>query len=205
MRQKVRSLKADLLIAAVVPLIILSIGAGVTHLVVAQIQQGARVSAKLDTVASFLIDACELGLLTEAPEMLKEPEIRNPFNRDLDEMEQMVSATLDFMRGTESREKPVMIDISALLESLVAISILAIAGGAIMLALTSSVHTTQTSVESTIAVGIAEQLIDVLADQGGGRLTSGKDLVGEETKQKIAIRCRAEDKRFAQRSGQAAQ
>ncbi len=73
MRTRPRSLRADLLIAALVPLIILSAGALVTNLVVARIQLGARVTAKLDTVASFLIDACELGLLTEAPEMLEEP------------------------------------------------------------------------------------------------------------------------------------
>jgi len=52
-------------------------------------------------------------------EMLPEPELKENFVRDLNEMEQMVSATLDFMRGTESREKPVPIDIMALLEALV--------------------------------------------------------------------------------------
>ena len=52
-------------------------------------------------------------------EMLAEPELKETFNRDLNEMEQMVSATLDFMRGTESRGKPVPIDIMALLEALV--------------------------------------------------------------------------------------
>ncbi|MCP3868198.1 MAG: HAMP domain-containing protein [Gammaproteobacteria bacterium] len=51
-------------------------------------------------------------------EMLSDPELRQKFNRDLDEMEQMVSATLDFMRGTESREKPVLIDLMALLDAL---------------------------------------------------------------------------------------
>lgn len=52
-------------------------------------------------------------------EMLPEPELKEKFNRDLNEMEQMVSATLDFMRGTESSEKPVPIDIRALFEALV--------------------------------------------------------------------------------------
>jgi len=51
-------------------------------------------------------------------EMLPEPKLKETFNRDLNEMEQMVSATLDFMHGTESREKPVPIDIMALLEAL---------------------------------------------------------------------------------------
>lgn len=52
-------------------------------------------------------------------EMLPRQELKDKFNRDLNEMEQMVTATLDFMRGTESREKPVPIDIRALLEALV--------------------------------------------------------------------------------------
>jgi signal transduction histidine kinase/ActR/RegA family two-component response regulator len=72
-RSGARSLRSDLLIAAVVPLAILGIGASLANYWVARVQQGGRVVSKLDTVASFLIDACELGLLTEAPEMLKEP------------------------------------------------------------------------------------------------------------------------------------
>ncbi len=51
-------------------------------------------------------------------EMLSEENIQNKFNQDLDDMEHMVNATLDFMRGTESSEKPVPIDIMALLEAL---------------------------------------------------------------------------------------
>ncbi len=53
----------------------------------------------------------------------------------------------------------------SLMEALLAISILAVAGGAIMLALTSSVQTTQVSVETSIAMGIAEQLIDEVMGQ----------------------------------------
>ncbi len=51
-------------------------------------------------------------------EMLEDEKIQEKFNQDLDEMEHMVSATLDFMRGTESSEKPVPVDIMALLEAL---------------------------------------------------------------------------------------
>jgi type II secretory pathway pseudopilin PulG len=51
------------------------------------------------------------------------------------------------------------------MEALLAVSIMAIAGGAIMLALTSSVQTTQVSVETSIAMGIAEQLIDEVIGQ----------------------------------------
>ncbi len=51
-------------------------------------------------------------------EMLEDEKIQQKFNQDLDDMEQMVNATLDFMRGTESSEKPVPVDIMALLEAL---------------------------------------------------------------------------------------
>ncbi len=51
-------------------------------------------------------------------EMLEDEKIQEKFNQDLDEMEHMVSATLDFMRGTESSEKPVPVDVMALLEAL---------------------------------------------------------------------------------------
>jgi signal transduction histidine kinase len=51
-------------------------------------------------------------------EMLEDETMQEKFNQDLDEMEHMVSATLDFMRGTESSEKPVPVDIMALLEAL---------------------------------------------------------------------------------------
>jgi len=51
-------------------------------------------------------------------EMLEQEKLQEKFNQDLDDMEQMVHATLDFMRGTESSEAPVPIDIMALLEAL---------------------------------------------------------------------------------------
>jgi signal transduction histidine kinase len=51
-------------------------------------------------------------------EMLEQEQLQDKFNQDLDDMEQMVHATLDFMRGTESSETPVPIDIMALLEAL---------------------------------------------------------------------------------------
>ncbi len=51
-------------------------------------------------------------------EMLPQDHVQDKFNQDLDDMEQMVDATLDFMRGTESSEKPVPVDIMALLEAL---------------------------------------------------------------------------------------
>lgn len=51
-------------------------------------------------------------------ELLKDPEQQEKFAQDLDEMEQMVLATLDYLRGTESKEKPAPIDIQALLESI---------------------------------------------------------------------------------------
>ncbi len=51
-------------------------------------------------------------------EMLEQENVREKFNQDLDEMEQMVHATLDFMRGTESGEAQVPVDIVALLEAI---------------------------------------------------------------------------------------
>ncbi|MEJ2528886.1 MAG: ATP-binding protein [Gammaproteobacteria bacterium] len=51
-------------------------------------------------------------------EMLAQDQVQDKFNQDLDDMEQMVNATLDFMRGTESSEKPVLVDIMAMLEAL---------------------------------------------------------------------------------------
>ncbi len=51
-------------------------------------------------------------------EMLADEKLQQKFNQDLDDMEQMVNATLDFMRGTESSEKPVPVDITAMLEAL---------------------------------------------------------------------------------------
>ncbi|OOZ35786.1 ATP-binding protein [Solemya velesiana gill symbiont] len=51
-------------------------------------------------------------------EMLDDPEVKKQFERDLSEMEQMVLATLHYMRGTESSEEPVDLDLVALLEAL---------------------------------------------------------------------------------------
>jgi len=51
-------------------------------------------------------------------ELMEDAELRLRFEKDLLEMEAMVSQTLDFMRGLDSREPPQPIDIMALLESL---------------------------------------------------------------------------------------
>ncbi len=51
-------------------------------------------------------------------ELLGEEEPKEKFQRDLDEMESMVTATLDFMRGSTDQEKAQPIDMLALLESL---------------------------------------------------------------------------------------
>jgi signal transduction histidine kinase len=50
--------------------------------------------------------------------MLQDKAAQDKFGADLDEMEQMVVTTLDYLRGTESKEKRVPVDIMALLESL---------------------------------------------------------------------------------------
>jgi len=51
-------------------------------------------------------------------ELLEDPQLRAKFTRDLDEMESMVGATLDFLRGQESGERVQPVDVTALLESL---------------------------------------------------------------------------------------
>jgi signal transduction histidine kinase len=51
-------------------------------------------------------------------ELLGDPRLREKFTRDLDEMESMVGATLDFLRGQESGERTQPVDVMALLESL---------------------------------------------------------------------------------------
>jgi len=51
-------------------------------------------------------------------ELLEQPELREKFVRDLSEMEQMVNATLGFMRGLDDREPLRAIDVRALAEAL---------------------------------------------------------------------------------------
>lgn len=51
-------------------------------------------------------------------ELLEDSQLRLKLQRDLDDMETMVLATLDFMRGTDSREATQEIDLGAMLESL---------------------------------------------------------------------------------------
>ena len=51
-------------------------------------------------------------------ELLDDPEMRSKFVKDLEEMEAMVGATLDFMRGLETQEPLQPLDVMALLESL---------------------------------------------------------------------------------------
>jgi signal transduction histidine kinase len=51
-------------------------------------------------------------------ELLDDPQLRAKFTKDLEEMESMVRATLDFMRGLESGEPVQPVDVMALLESM---------------------------------------------------------------------------------------
>ncbi len=50
-------------------------------------------------------------------DLMDDEELRTKSLKDLDEMESMVSATLEFMRGTETREPSLRLDLLALLES----------------------------------------------------------------------------------------
>ena len=51
-------------------------------------------------------------------DLMDDEELRTKTQKDLDDMESMVSATLDFMRGTETREPSRRLDLMALLESI---------------------------------------------------------------------------------------
>jgi signal transduction histidine kinase len=51
-------------------------------------------------------------------DLMDDDEQRDKIQKDLDDMESMVSATLDFMRGTETSETSHQIDLMALLESI---------------------------------------------------------------------------------------
>ncbi len=51
-------------------------------------------------------------------ELLDDPKLRASFVKDLDEMQAMTAATLDFLRGMESEEAIQPVDVRALLESL---------------------------------------------------------------------------------------
>ncbi len=51
-------------------------------------------------------------------ELLDDPQLRQKFSRDLEELEAMVTATLDFLRGTAGAEPVQSVDMGALLESL---------------------------------------------------------------------------------------
>jgi len=51
-------------------------------------------------------------------ELLEDPRLREKFTKDLEEMESMVGATLDIMRGLETDELVKPVDVMALLESL---------------------------------------------------------------------------------------
>jgi signal transduction histidine kinase len=51
-------------------------------------------------------------------DLIEDEELRSKTEKDLDDMESMVSATLDFMRGTETGEASQPLDLMALLESI---------------------------------------------------------------------------------------
>jgi len=68
-----RSLRADLLIAALVPLLVFTLGSAATIYSVATRQLESRVNAKLNSVAEFFVGASEQGLRAQTPEALREP------------------------------------------------------------------------------------------------------------------------------------
>jgi signal transduction histidine kinase len=51
-------------------------------------------------------------------DLLDDEDLGTKIRRDLDDMQRMVEATLDFMRGTESREETRSVDLMALVESI---------------------------------------------------------------------------------------
>jgi two-component system, sensor histidine kinase len=82
-RARLRSLRADLLIAAGVPLGVFALGALATLLVISRIHLAHSVAEKLDTVAAFLIATGELGVITQQADALREPAERALADRDV--------------------------------------------------------------------------------------------------------------------------
>ncbi len=77
-------------------------------------------SSRLRTLAAISHDLkTPVTRLRLRAEMLDDPQLREDFNRDLDEMDAMLSATLAYMRGEAEREQLQSLDINALLESMV--------------------------------------------------------------------------------------
>jgi signal transduction histidine kinase/CheY-like chemotaxis protein len=72
-RPLILSVRKNLIIAAVVPLVLFGAGAVSVVVVLAREHRAQSVHAKLDTVATFLAQSSRLGLLTEAAENLREP------------------------------------------------------------------------------------------------------------------------------------
>ena len=67
------SVRANLLIAAVVPILLFGIGASGTLYVIAAAEVDLEARAKLDALTAFMSPGLRLGLLTESPENLAEP------------------------------------------------------------------------------------------------------------------------------------
>jgi signal transduction histidine kinase/CheY-like chemotaxis protein len=67
------SVRAKLLIAAVVPILLFGIGASGTLYIIARATAAAELRAKLDAITGFMTPGIRLGLLTESPDNLAEP------------------------------------------------------------------------------------------------------------------------------------
>ncbi|WP_069471976.1 ATP-binding protein [Candidatus Marithrix sp. Canyon 246] len=83
----------------------------------------ARLSRYLEDRARILIAVSHdlktpITRLRLRVEQLEDNKLRDSFIRDLDDMQSMTTATLDFMRGLENTEQVQSLDIRALLESL---------------------------------------------------------------------------------------
>lgn len=83
----------------------------------------ARLSRYLEDRARILIAVSHdlktpITRLRLRVEQLEDNKLRDSFIRDLDDMQSMTTATLDFMRGLENTEQVQALDIRALLESL---------------------------------------------------------------------------------------
>ncbi len=74
-----RSLKADMVTAAVVPLLIFALGAAGTMYWLSRTHQEQRIRAKLDTIVTLLAQSNELGFLTESSDNFSES-VRSALN-----------------------------------------------------------------------------------------------------------------------------
>jgi signal transduction histidine kinase len=83
-----------------------------------QVRLGAYLRERIRVLAAMSHDLkTPVTRLKLRAELLEDPALRLKFTRDLEELESMVAATLDFLRGTAGTERAQPVDMEALLAS----------------------------------------------------------------------------------------